>query len=237
MQKAYLPVYGGMVGPVVKQTIANSFPGVSVIESNFWRPLLVDDEHKFVYVPISKNACTSIKNWYAKLKGDEEYTHEKSADFHNGQGAKYNKLFFDDYFVFAVVRNPIERLLSAYVWKFLTKKDPPVPQINRHINGSENDTISFGQFVRFVANSPDQYCDVHWRPQHTFLEGIKIDYLARMETLTDDLKNISKEIGIKIELDRLNKSKKYDLNGYYTPMLRQMAEKRYAKDGKEFGYE
>jgi len=236
---AYFPVYGLQLNlGTIKETIKNSFPkyNVEFLEKHFWRPLLVDDEHKFVYVPISKNACSSIKNWYAKLKGDEEYSFEKSADFHTKQGEKYNKIFFEDYFKFAIVRNPWERLLSAYQFKFLKKKDSPVPIINKLINGNENKTISFEQFVKYVCNSKDAQCDVHWMPQNKFLDDIKVDYIARMETLEDDLKEISKHIGIKIEIEKLNASKKYDLSDYYTPLLAEMVGKRYKGDIEKYNY-
>ncbi|MBT4870433.1 MAG: sulfotransferase family 2 domain-containing protein [Candidatus Diapherotrites archaeon] len=238
-KNAYFPAYGSQLNlGTIKETIKNSFPeyDVKFLEKHFWRPLLVDDKHKFVYVPISKNACTSIKNWYAKLQGDKEYTFEKSADFHTKQGTKYNKIFYENYFKFAIVRNPWERLLSAYKFKFLKKKDSPVPKINKKINGNEKKTISFEQFVKYVCHSKDKQCDVHWQPQVNFLDDIKIDYLGRMETLEKDLKEISKKIGVKIEIGKLNASNKYDLNDHYTPLLAKKVEERYKKDIKEFGY-
>jgi hypothetical protein len=236
---AYFPAYGSQLNlGSIKETIKNSFPeyNVKFLEKPFWRPILVDDEHKFVYVPISKNACTSIKNWYAKIKGDTEYSLDTSADFHSKQGAKYNKLFTEDYFKFAIVRNPWERLLSAYKFKFLKKKDPPVPQLNKKINGNENKTISFEQFVKYVCSSTDLECDVHWKPQHIFFNDIKLDYLAKMETLESDLKEISKNIGFEIKLEKLNSTKKTNLNDYYTPLLAEKVAKRYSKDIKQFGY-
>jgi len=83
-----------------------------------------------------------------------------------------------DHFRFVVLRDPIRRVLSAYLNYFVRRKlnnDPDVAwSVSRTVRetqaalGISDDperSISFAEFVRFLSRADDLDCDVHWMPQ------------------------------------------------------------------------
>jgi hypothetical protein len=93
-------------------------------------------QHKLLYAPIPKVACTSLKLWWASLlgKSPDAYCYTSSEgklgvehgrlndDFkyhHHAAALGTSPLDDANWFRFAFVRNPWARLVSAYVNKFL----------------------------------------------------------------------------------------------------------------------
>ena len=102
-----------------------------------------------------------------------------------------------EYFRFAVIRDPVERLLSAYMEKFVLKRMSPPNWIHTrpvvwHVQraaGMEapdmDRGITFRQFAEFVMSRPPEQLDAHWRPQYLYLEGVQWDRLYGMSEMTD----------------------------------------------------
>ncbi|WP_413662457.1 sulfotransferase family 2 domain-containing protein [Microbulbifer sp. CNSA002] len=81
---------------------------------------LVSTKGRFAYVPIPKNACTSIKEFIFELDNGERFepyeSEGKKIWIHDYFLTKKQKLedLGPDFFSFAVVRDPVERFISAY---------------------------------------------------------------------------------------------------------------------------
>lgn len=172
--------------------------------------------HRILYCPIGKNACTFLKRAMVKLTDhpqqtvirqsvhlltDRVKTGLQLSDYGAGQITDF--LGDPDLFSFALLRDPERRLLSAYVEKFvknrtenanLTYHTSPVVNAVQAAQGSEAPDyqrgISFRDFVEHVVTQPPERLDPHWRPQYLYLGAYDWTRLYRFEDidrLLDDL--------------------------------------------------
>ena len=161
-------------------------------------------EYKTLFIHVPKAAGQSVENYFLNnlnqtraedgakyllkfnkdpLKGPERLAHLTALDY-----LKFNyisKSDFEDYYKFAVVRNPWSRMVSFYKFR------------------GYSSVISFENFIQHYL----PYCfeEQHWffRPQtdficddnHTFLT----DFVARMEQLDKDFPVIARKLNLEDE--------------------------------------
>ena len=120
------------------------------------------------------------------------------------------KIRAGDYHKFMFVRNPFDRLKSAYRDKFLLHDDRTsiyhTGEVGQFIrkkyrppnSGMRSLEVTFEEFLRFVLgrDSFGTFADAHWM---RFVErcdpcGIEYDFIGHMETLAEDAEYIFKEI-------------------------------------------
>lgn len=101
----------------------------------------------------------------------------------------------ETFFRFAVVRNPEDRLVSAYFDKFCGA-DRGQPWVRKVVEeaGSEGE-ITFDRFLDYLEATPQEHCNAHWRRQTHVLAGHRVDAYVRMERMLDDLRGIADRIG------------------------------------------
>jgi hypothetical protein len=172
---------------------------------------LVCDRHRFAYLPIPKNATTTLSTWFLESVGTP------AAAIHGSQvhalAWKHSitlrpshevRRVLDGYFGFVFVRNPWDRLVSGYLGKFVRNRNVPwdvvapvVDAVNRRQGGSGQgpEHVTFRQFVDYVSSTEDRELDPHWRPQSCFVAGGRFDFVGRVERLTEDLDAISRRLG------------------------------------------
>ena len=162
----------------------------------------------------------------------------------------------NDYFKFAFVRNPFDRLVSCYFNKIIfyrdqLKKDPnwKNPTMRNGIFyglakfGIFKAGMSFEDFVRAVAKIPDAWADRHFISQYTFLTDesgtIFPDFIGKLENANKDFVYVLDKLGkTDILMPHFKKSfEKKSYREYYTPELIRIVQKRYSKDLEMFGYE
>lgn len=182
-----------------------------------YRSLLVNERHQFIYCPIPKVACTTMKYWFLdtldidfeKHQSTYETIHEYCLEefgLHNYKPHKAKRLI-DTYFTFAFVRNPFDRLLSAYNSKFVamyvaTETNSAACDVIRYVYERSHDIspdydrgISFNEFVWYVVQKKDRELDLHWRPQNSFVSGLRIDFVGRLESLAADIQIVQDHVG------------------------------------------
>lgn len=192
------------------------------------------DKHKCIFIHIPKCAGISVSNaLFGRLVG----THMAIKTFQ----LIYSKAEFESYFKFTIVRNPWDRLLSAY--SFLKKGGfTEEDQV-----WAEENISSYDNFKSFVKEwvTPDNVITwQHFKPQHRYLLDpsgkLHIDFVGHFETLAQDFKSIASHIGIDTELQHMNKSrKKRSLLGYqafYDDETAQIVADVYKTDLEWFGY-
>jgi len=106
-----------------------------------------------------------------------------------------------DWYRFAVVRSPYDRLVSAYVDKFcgrdLSKKFvQKVLQEAGCRDADGNLVLSFVQFVEYLSRQDIVKVNPHWRRQSYILEGINLDRIIDLKQLSRDLPEIEKQLGL-----------------------------------------
>jgi chondroitin 4-sulfotransferase 11 len=146
---------------------------------------------------------------------------------------------FDRYFKFAIVRNPWDRLVSA--WTYLREGGA---------KSSEDDT-AWGEFFHRFDNFEDFVC--HWltpenirrkhlfTPQSEFVTdrfgGMAMDFVGRYERLNEDFDVICEKLGMDVKLPHLNSSKRVGYREFYTDRSRDVVAEIYARDVELFQYQ
>ena len=144
----------------------------------------------------------------------------------------------EKYFSFAFVRNPWDRLYSAY--KFLEKGG-----INIHDkNAYEMYLSQYKNFEDFVINGLDQkiiYEITHFTPQSEFICNNKgevlVDYLGKFESLNQDIITLSKELKTEVIIGHHNSNSKQDYTNVYTDRMIAKVQDIYKKDIDIFNYD
>lgn len=155
---------------------------------------------------IPKNACTAVKHWMLWAAGIDT-SHLNHGEVHEFARDRLGierisrrdmRRLRESAFTFAVVRDPVDRVASAYIDKFI-RQDP----MNLHAKGvveaarfgtrvrltarerfeaggrwveERSDPridyragVSFAEFVAYLESTPNERLDAHYRPQADFL--------------------------------------------------------------------
>ena len=130
---------------------------------------------------------------------------------------------------FCFVRNPYDRLFSAYT--FL--KEGGINNLDSEFSNSYLQEFSnFDEFVLKGLEKEEIMNWVHFKPQYTFVcdenDNIVMDFVGKMENLNADFDAVCKHLNIESELQKLNMSgtKKND----FSEEVKTMIKLRYQKD-------
>lgn len=204
---------------------------------------MINHKYKFIFIHIPKTAGETIYDiletppkayqWdfrYDKKILDKHETITESITLHQ---------INNNYFKFAFVRNPWDRMVS--LWAYCKKRNiKPVADTD---------------FKECIVNLEGLFCKVPQRyysnsqrkinllyPQYHFISdwyGNNIlDFIGRFENLQEDFNTICDKIGIsQQQLPYKNKSKHKHYTEYYDDETKQIVAEKYAKDIEYFGYE
>ena len=173
--------------------------------------VFVDEQSNVAYVPVPKVACTSWKVLFiTRVAGNISFPklHPHNRTFVKTMGVQTIKLPIKQVKkrlkhlkVFAFVRHPLARLLSAYINKMGTTKfqrrygEAIYNETKYRIPGphEQNKTeipVPFRVFVKYViATKGDKATfNVHWRPLISHLHPCHIhyDFIGKLETIQND---------------------------------------------------
>ncbi|MGJ8682411.1 sulfotransferase family 2 domain-containing protein [Paraglaciecola sp.] len=199
-------------------------------ESQVFRPCFQETKSIFIHIP--KAAGTSI----ARAIYGMNVGHRKAVDYQKISKNEYSK-----YFTYSFVRNPWDRVVSAYNFarQSGTKYVQPIPN---PIYQSElfNDFETF--ITQWLPSADLSKEDVVFAPQYWYIYdknmNCLIDYIGRIETLDLDLKELEKKLDIEITIEQLNKSNRAkSYREYFNDDTKKIVEKVYQKDIELFQYE
>ncbi len=191
------------------------------------------DEYQCIFIHIPKCAGQSVR---ATLFGNLQPGHINVYTYQQ----IYPKRIFDRYYKFTFVRNPWDRLVSAYFFM----KAGGAHQKDR--DWSQKHLSPYPDFASFVREGLRNENILHWphfRPQVEFLKGqqgrIEIDFIGRFENIQEDFQKVASHLGISRELLYINKAKKKrdPYQTYYTAELRYIAGDVYREDITTFDYQ
>ncbi|XP_021369323.1 carbohydrate sulfotransferase 11-like [Mizuhopecten yessoensis] len=193
--------------------------------------LVVDDKYRLLYCYVPKVGCSNWKRIFLHMTGMFDKTKKRPGDItHNETHFKYaNRLrFLTDYSIpgihdrlrnyrkFMFVREPLERLLSAYRDKFagvgledktfqkkannIYKMQHPESPIKGNVKKGD---VNFLDFVKYLVQENQfrdesfQY-DEHWERQSQLCLPCQInyDYIGKYETIEDDADYLLKRAGL-----------------------------------------
>ncbi len=157
---------------------------------------------------------------------------------------KYRMIFgtarFNRYFKFAFVRNPWDRLASAY--HFL-QQGGVTPADKRWAKAHLAPYDGFEVFVRDGLGADHIRSYIHFRPQSDFLDCPRtgrnlMDYVGQVESIAQGFEHVRSRLGVDAELTVRNKTrdKASDYRSYYTDRTAAIAADFYQRDIESFGY-
>jgi hypothetical protein len=191
------------------------------------------DDYRCIFVHIPKCAGVSICR---SLFGNLGAGHHTIAS--------YREIFteeeFDSYFKFAFVRNPWDRLVSAY---FFLKGGGFHAEDKRWAQENLSEYADFDSFVKQWLNRGNARSWIHFRPQHEFLctdnKEPQLDFIGHYENLADDFARVRARLGINAELQYLNSEQggTRDYRRCYNEETIQRVADVYREDIQCFGYD
>ncbi len=207
------------------------------------------DRLKCIFVHIPKCAGISVGR---TLFGEYEGNHLPIPAYQ----LVFTKEEFDEYFKFSFVRNPWDRLVSAYLFmqhgaEAETAVGLVAPDSTRQAEAKRQiqaEVSSFEDFEHFVTKwvRPENIrVHEHFRGQHRFVCApngeLQLDFVGRFESLDQDVQFVAERLGVATDLVHHNRTNatsgaKSSVRDMYTPRTRDIVAKMYAKDIKLFDY-
>lgn len=141
-----------------------------------------------------------------------------------------SELESSDFFTFAFVRNPWDRMVSA--WR---------SNVAREFNDRP-----FKSFLDFIfSDQPNEYQASHVRsyfdPSYRLFDEDgrqAVDFIGRFERLHEDFNRVCQAVGLPArELSHINQSSRGPYGAYYDEESRSLVEARFERDIAHFGYE
>ncbi|XP_060079762.1 carbohydrate sulfotransferase 11-like [Ylistrum balloti] len=281
LQKANIPA-----DVIQKERLATLHQGCQLLEKKGVVPnsvvasqlghILVDDTYQVMFCYIPKVACTNMKRVFLLLTGkmnttnpldiessDVHFTHNKYlkylSDFNseveiNYRIKSYRKIIF--------VREPLERLLSAYRNKFMEKSEYFHKRFGRRIvrryrkNPSASSVelgndVKFIEFIKYITDSSTimkEGFNEHWAHYSGLCHPclIQYDYVGKYETIDQDIDQILRDLHIDDAIQfpargatykrKKTKDTMADFYGKIPPFHLKLLWKIYVNDYKLFGY-
>ncbi|CAL9702509.1 unnamed protein product [Knipowitschia caucasica] len=195
-----------------------------VLSPSDLKHLIVDDKHSLIYCYVPKVACTNWKRVMMVLSSDGRYTDPLSIPASEAHVPANLRRMSDlsvseinqrlrSYLKFLFVREPFERLVSAYRNKFtrnyntafhkhygtkIIRRHRPNPEPEALEKGSD---VSFLEFVQYLVDPRTQREDSyneHWERVQSLCHPCMIHYdvVGKYETLEPDAQAVLKLAGV-----------------------------------------
>ena len=135
----------------------------------------------------------------------------------------------DDYFSFAFVRNPFDRILSSYL-NYTVKNTPDFDDYIQMVAGTVRDEL-------FKTHTSIRTNDLsHYIPQITMTGNNSVDFVGRFENYDNDLTTLLELSGIEMHDNVKIKKRNVKYRDYYGGGNRRIIEQIYRDDLEIFGY-
>ena len=183
---------------------------------------MINHEHKFIFIHIPKCAGMSIGKTLTELtkpKDDEPQWNYSGFKIHHDE---FDEKIWKEYFVFTFIRDPIDRLLSQYLYRdFLYHHE--FEYAVKNMKGLFSQEYGYKEPGTHPTNGSiidisDHYGEwIHYPGQRGFLQGQYsngidkrpyINFYGKYETLQEDFDYVCEKIGLpKTKLPHSNKSR------------------------------
>ncbi len=206
--------------------------------------MLISDQQQFIFVHIEKNAGTSITNAlqpFSNVQSDSKlysilrtfnlprdytrYKYPRHAGLSEAQKMMPSDKF-EQYFKFAFVRNPWERLVSEY--------NAAIKKNRRRRHHKIKAMRDFSEYVSYEVrrNKLGQLSKTLNQQGE-----MGLDFIGRFESLYEDFEHVCQAVGIDVALKKRNAFKHQNYRQYYNLQTQIKVSQHWADDIETFGYE
>jgi hypothetical protein len=205
--------------------------------------MIVSHAKQFVFFAVPKTGTHAVRELFSSHKGPDDWEQQilfgeqvspipEIAKIQHGHisvqqiASHLEKAVWENYFKFAIVRNPFDRFIS--IWLFLNRQNPKFTETPLQWMKS---AIVVPRFRRRVLVAP-QYLQLIDEQGN-----IAMDYVGRYEQLQDSVDEICGKLQIESTLlIKKNSSEHQQYREYYDDELKSMVGKFYKEDLNRFGY-
>ncbi|MCV3392122.1 sulfotransferase family protein [Campylobacter sp. IFREMER_LSEM_CL2101] len=189
-------------------------------------------KYNCIFIHVPKAAGTSIEK--AIYETDKWLTgHAKAKD--------YNQVEFQKFFSFGFVRNPYDRIVSAFHYlKNGGGSDIDAQWAKENLSCYKN----FHDFVLDLKNKQIQekiLSWMHFEPQYRFLcdneKNIMVNFVGKVENIQEDFNYIITMLQINRKLSHANKNTHLHYTNYYTHETYKIIRELYKDDFELFDYD
>lgn len=153
----------------------------------------------------------------------------------------YNPIAFKTYYKFTFVRNPLDRMVSAF---FFLKKGGRNSADKRWAEENLANINTFNDLAYKMMNNKEFQNKIlswqHFRPQYTYIidedNQIPMDFIGKFENINNDFELLIKNLNIEARLPHKNKNDRYHFSYYYNDETIEFVSNLYEKDIQFFGY-
>ena len=191
---------------------------------------MISHKHKCIFIHIPKNAGSSVLQVFADKAGRK---HAKWYEFYES-----NDYFFKRYFKFAIVREPLSRLYSAY--RYVLKGGSGSADdiaLQKHIIANSRD---FDSFIEQVLDADFIMLQLLFQPQYLYVFDRQLksvtDCLLRYESLNNDWQKLAKQQGFVESLPKINISNSENAFPSLSESAQEKVEQLYKMDYQLLGY-
>jgi hypothetical protein len=196
--------------------------------------------YRCVFVHIPKTAGSSIAEALDRLPLRNGPEHPRIDTPKHAKARELRRILgrrrWDDYFSFAIVRNPWDLMVSCYEW-WLQKADR-----YPHIRAQAEEVRKLGSFEAFLRSpwGMERINQFNGNIEDWYMDGDEqiVDFIARFENLEADWPVICQRIGVEpFAISHENRTDRRDYRTYYTAETRDLVSRRFARFIERFGYE
>ncbi|MDX2362329.1 MAG: sulfotransferase family 2 domain-containing protein [Crocinitomicaceae bacterium] len=208
--------------------------------------MILSHKHKFIFIHIWKTGGTSVQKALSPYAESTDArgglleriikTKKKpsSADFEQHITLpelqdQLDKKYFDPYYKFAFVRNPLSWEVSYY--HFITQKPNDHPK--------RDEIIQLGSFDSYIKWAAENEMQMHSQKQFVYDSDGKClaDFIGKYEELELGIHEVLNHLQIpRLDLEHLNRSTHTDFMQYYTAETERLVREILKDDFTTFGY-
>lgn len=212
---------------------------------------MISRQKNFIFVHVPKTAGNSVQNALFPYSEDERTVEgeqdgvERFGVAHPGTELwKYSSIsdyqkalepaFFDAALKITILRNPWDRMISAY---FYTIEQDAVRAGRENNSAIEFDEGGFREFISKRFGYRGLICGRNPDGKLRKIDQHSIDVFLRFEHLQEDMDALADRLGIaRVKLVQRNASRHRPYVSYYTDGLRDVVAEQFARDIGYFGF-
>ena len=203
--------------------------------------MLVSDSHKLVFVHVQKTGGLTVTRLLRRNVSDLHVVGARHGFAVEGMKGSED---WAEFFKFAFVRNPWDRLISWYSMVESMQETRHKKQNNMWHYVHDNSS-TFEEFIRNCTDEVNMKRGVNYSFAYNQIDYLTdrkgrllVDFIGRFENFEKDLREAFDRIDIKLEtIPRGNRSAHKHYSTYYTPETELLVRDRFKRDIEYFGYE